>query len=202
MELRISQSSFNLNYEYTIFKQNEIIYYGKANRVLLPKFRKIQIFNYKNEHLLSVKQESFLRILLTHLPIISFFGFSVCPYVFYYGDSKIGYMEEEHNGSSIVKGEIYGAFYELIEHTGKYIAIYSDKHQIGLIEREISKIGDGDKYKLIFNNSFNKEIAICFCLLADILWHTSDTEIYSEKWEFSTELKERPLNCKWKPDEK
>jgi len=201
MELRISQSSFNLNYEYTIFKENKVIYYGKANRVLLPKCRNIQVFNYDKEQLISVKQESILRVLLSYLPIISFFNFTVCPYVFYCGDFKIGYMEEEYNGSSIAKGEIYGVIYELVEHTSEYIAIYNNKNQIGLIKRVISKVGDGDKYKLIFNNSFDKELAICFCLLADILWHTSDTKIQGEQWEFSTEFKERPLNRKWKPDE-
>lgn len=202
MELRISQSSFNFNYNYKIFNQNEIMYYGKANRVILPKFRNIQIFNYKNEHLLSVKQENFFKMLLSHLPIISFFSFSVCPYILYYKDSKIGYMEEKCNRSSIVRGEIYGVAYELIQHTGKYVAIYSEKQQIGLIEREISKIGDGDQYRIRFNNGFNEEIAICFCLLADILWYTSDTEIYGEKYEYSIGFKERELNCNWKPDEK
>lgn len=201
MELIINQSSLDLNFKYTVIEENKEICYGKANRIIIPNFRKIEVFNCQNKNLLSIKQESLLRIILKYLPIISFWNFSVCPYNFYCNGAMIGYMKEEYNGSSSVKGKIFGEFYEIVENTGECVSIYRSDKQVGLIKRRKSKIGDGDKYELIFNNNFNKELAISICILADVLWHTSDKQIYSEKLEFSTKIKGRPFNLEWKPED-
>lgn len=201
MEFTIRQSNFKYNYEYKIYRLNQLIYNAKINRVIIPQFRKIKLYSIENQEILCIRQKDYLKFLLGHIPIFNLFSFSICPYEFYKDNVKIGYMKMKSNTNRCIEGKVYDKQYQIWEYNGEYVFIYCNDKQVGLIKRKVSKIGDGDEYKVLFNKELEQEIAINFCLLSDIIWHTSDTQIYSQKWEFSQKLKDENLNVEWVPED-
>lgn len=178
-----------------------MIFIAKSNRTFIPNLRKIYLFELNGKEVCCLKQESWIKLILQTIPLINLFKFSVCSYIYYNHGIKEGYLREMYCGDGHVVGVINGKSYELIEHTGTYYGIYCNEKQVGYIKRNMLKELDEDKYKIIYSKSLETELAIIFCLLSDILWHTSDTNIYSINLEFSYQLTGRKYNKEWKPED-
>lgn len=149
----------------------------------------------------NIKQENWFRLILRLIPLMCFFSFSVSPYIYYSKEMEKGYLRQKVNGDGYVYGQIEGEEFEIWEHTGNYISIHSNEKQIALIKRSKLKEFDGDRYRIIFGKSLEKHLAAIFCLLADALWHTDDTELYSMSWEFSYQLTGKKLDKNWLPED-
>ncbi|EYE87304.1 hypothetical protein Q428_14055 [Fervidicella metallireducens AeB] len=201
MELIIEQSKFKLNYEYKVYASSELIYIAKINRNIIPSLRKIYLYESNGKEVCCLKQENWLKFILQNIPFVNFLESSICDYVYYKNGIKEGYLREKTSGDSIVIGKIKGQDYEMFGYEINNIPIYWNKKQTGVIKRKNIKELDGDQYKIIYNNSLPREVAVIFCLLSDVLWHTSDTRITSCSWEYSIPLAGEKVNKDWVPED-
>lgn len=201
MELTIKQSKFRFNYQYKVYESSELLYTATINRTIIPFLRQANLYKLDGKKISCLKQESWIKFILGIAPIISFFSFTVCPYIYYENDIKQGYLEEKRNGSSYVFGKISGINFELYQHDSNYIAIYSNNVQVGLIKKSNLKEFDGDQYRVTYNKVIKREVVIILSLLADVLWYTSDTSINSFCYEWTKQLTEIKFDRNWTPED-
>ena len=112
----------------------------------------------------------------------------------------MGYIKEEYNGGNTIIGEINNKSYKLIEQNEKYIHIFSEEDQVGLIERQISHVGELDEYKILFNSSLKKDIATSFCIISNLLLHDRSNQDFPQSSEIRRNLSRRKFNENWKPE--
>jgi hypothetical protein len=201
MELIIEQEVLKANYEYKIYVDKELIYISKINRTIATTLRKIHLYDRDGNEICCLKQESWLKLILQNIPFVCLFSFAVCPYIFYRDGIRQGYLREAFDGDWVVIGEIDNDKYEIWDHTGNNMSIYCNEKQVGAITRDCFKLFDGDKYKILYNRNFDRELAIMCSLLADVLWNTSDDNIYGCSWEWGMQLDGKKINKNWKPED-
>lgn len=200
MELIIKQSQLKKNFQYKIYALDELIYTAQANRIIIPRFRNITLFNHKGEIVCSFKQNEWKKFILSKIPIISLFRFSICPFSYYKGGIEKGYTKGKVEGGYIF-GAIDGISYEIWEETSEYTGIFREGKQVALITRSRFKQFDGDQYKLIYSKSLEMEIAAMLCLLVDTLWYTKDSQIYSTSWEYTIYYGGKKVDKDWVPED-
>ncbi|MFD3158368.1 hypothetical protein ACFIJ5_16205 [Haloimpatiens sp. FM7330] len=202
MELIVEQLKFKYNYEYRVYDMGIHIYTAKINRTIIPSLRKICLYETNGREICCLKQENWLKIILGMIPVINGFNFSICSYIYYKNGINEGYLSEKVTVlSEYVMGTIYGNNYEMWEHTGNNIGIYCNEKQVALIKRASFKEYDGNQYEILYNKNFEKEIVVIFCLLADVLWATSDTTSYTLSWEYTVQLTGKKMDKTWKPED-
>ncbi|WP_010076726.1 hypothetical protein [Clostridium cellulovorans] len=105
MELKIEQAKLKYNYQYKIIEDGNIVNTAEINRIVFWGFRKISLFDANGNQVISLRQEDKKKLILENIPIIAFFKFSRCPYIYYKDGEKQGYLRD--NNESII-GEILG----------------------------------------------------------------------------------------------
>lgn len=195
MELTIKQSKLKFHFEYEIYEYYKLIYRAKINRMMIPYFRKIYLYDVNGNEICCLKQESWLKLILSMFPIVNFFKFSVCPYNFYKNSIKKGFLYQWDS----FKGKIGGDTYEICEHTGNAISFYRNDEQVGSIDRKRFKEFDEDQYRVMYNGDLNKELVAIFTLLADAEWHTSENKTSSFSWEYTIKFGEKKQDKNWVP---
>lgn len=201
MELIIKQSMLQANFQYKIYEKDNLIYTASVNRALLPSLRKIFVRDINGKEICSLKQEDILKLILKQLPFISFFKFSVCPFIYYENNERAGYIRENVNGDGYVYGYIGEEYYEIWEHSGTNISIIRDLKQVAAIKKSSMKVFDGDEYRVIFNKGCDKHLVVILCLLSDVLWFTSDNSSSSLSWEYNVQLTGRKIDRNWNPED-
>lgn len=203
MKLIIEQEKFKFNYQYKIFDDNELVYIGRANRTVIPQPRKISLCDLNNNELdIILKEENIIKFIISYIPILGWFNFSVCPYNLYVNGMKQGFLSkvvQRKNTHPSIIGEIKGHNISIYEHTGDLYTIFKDNLQQGLIKREHWKQGDGDRYIILYNREFGTELAALIGILVDIIWGTTDTSIKFLRYEYTWVLGEEKSDNHWEP---
>lgn len=183
MELYIKQNKFNLlNYKYEISVEGKLIFIAKANRVLIPSFRKIFLYDCKGSDIYKLIQRNVLKLIIEYIPFFPYV-FGVCPYILFNGENKCGFIQKQPNKQEDASGIIENKNTVIYQCSGNKIAILSNGKQVGLIKRNPWKEGDGDKYVVLYDKNFNRELISIITIFSDIIFHTNDGQYTSSSWE-------------------
>lgn len=197
MEIIIKQSKLKYNYKYKIYSQSNLLFLGKANRTILPSKRKIEISYPNGNNVCTLKQENVYKYILSCIPILNLFKISVCPYILYFNNLYQGYLKQQGFWNRDVVGIIDNNKIVIKAHTGNYISIHSSDEQVALAKKNVHKKLDADEYFVSYNKDQSVEVISIICILADIIWYTSDDTVHSSSIEYDIVLND-DFNKNWK----
>jgi hypothetical protein len=204
MKLEIQQEKLKLYLEYKVIKDDEVVYIGEVNRMLLPKFRKISFSDINGKEVCTLVQEDIKTFILSKIPIINWFRDFSCPYNLYFNGINSGFLREVQLGkkeSPDIYGEVDKRKYSIYMHTGNEYSIFIDDIQECLISQEHWKLGDGDIYNILYSRNLKDELAAIICILIDILWATIDISASSLSYQKTWVIGGRKKDENWKPED-
>lgn len=204
MRLIIEQDKLRFNYKYNIYISGNLLYTATVNRTIVPKFRKITITDLNGQQVCILKQEDKIKFILSYVPIIGWFDYFSCPYNIYISGIKQGIIKENRWGKNIdssIECEIHNDKYYIHSHTGEEYSIFLNDKQEGLIAHDHWKIGDGDRYEVLYNSKLKPEFAAAICIFIDILWGTSDTSTTSISYQYTWIIGGRKKDKNWRPED-
>ncbi|WP_346848686.1 hypothetical protein [uncultured Clostridium sp.] len=197
------------NYKYSIYTETQLIYRVEATKGTFASLCKIIVYDKYGIELYNVAQKNFNKIILRLIPFMSFFKFSVCPFEVYKDDICVGSIHEKSNGGCNIIADINGINYEIIEQTEKYVHIFKENEQVGLIERINSSINNAYDYIILLNKNIPSEIVTIFSIIVDLTWNYGcrrndinfyngiKTNYHEKRWN----LQGKNLNKNWTPKE-
>lgn len=201
MELIVQQKGFGINFEYSFFDGGgNLVFKAKANRTVIPLPRKIFVYNSSKQEICSLRQDNIFKFVLANIPFMGIILRRDCPYNFYEGSVSNGFLQQNYFvGGGHIYGNVSNAPYSIYGHSGNDYSIFRDDLQVASILRSELRLGDGDKYKLIFDSRIDTKLAVILTVLVDITWHTYDTSYTSLSWERSYQLGGKKRDEEWIP---
>ncbi|WP_346917586.1 hypothetical protein [Clostridium sp.] len=197
------------NYKYSIYTETQLMYRVEATKGTFASLCKIIVYDKHGNELYNVAQQNFNKIILRLIPFMSFLKFSVCPFEVYKDDIHVGSIREKSNGGCNIIADINDINYEIIEQTEKYVHIFKENEQVGLIERINSSINNAYDYIILFNKNIPSEIVTIFSIIVDLTWNYGcrrndinfyngiKTNYHEKRWN----LYGKSLNKNWRPEE-
>lgn len=172
-------------HEFKIYSDKELIYTAKRSRIrpIIEGMTKIYLYDKYENEICCIKQEGWLKRILSNIPIIASFLFAICPYIFYKDKVIQGYLKWSKGKVNTVNavGEINNNKYK-IHDDGRNIFIDCDGKQVAHITRGKFRPYQDGKYTLSLYEDFDKEIAIMCTIFIEIAFTDA---YYSEDHPFN-----------------
>jgi hypothetical protein len=70
---------------------------------------------------------------------------------------------------------------------------------VGVIQRKSIKVGDADRYCVLYKQDISNELIALLVVLADIIWQTADSSISYLSYEYNWQIGGKKQDKNWQP---
>lgn len=202
MQLEVRQDFIGIDFKYSVYRDGKMLFWGRANRTIIPYLKKITLMDLNHEEICQLKQTNLAKFVLSKIPVFKILNFSACPYEIYTKSQKIGFLKQlnwiKKQGPDVV-GIINNKAISIFEHTGNEFSVFCNEEQVASISRKAFKTGDGDSYLVTYDRVIEDYLIAIIALLLDQLFSTEEGSINGESYSYTYKIGQGKKDSEWMP---